>query len=353
MTFQETIHDYLNYCKDVENFTKRSVERYQYIVEVYYSFLFNIEGCNDTSVFTYLNSVTYKEILASLDYYIKKFGVKAEDTCLLYISVIKEFLKYLTKKEIIKNRSIIFSFGLADSDEKSFNYHGSNYINKLIKENVIKESSEGTPFNEEQIAIVIKYCNDNLLSLRTNQRKNNQNIHDRFVKSLIAKLIILTGVSVSDKILQLRIKDLNMDLGFLMIGGYRVYLPFNLRNQFTTYLSELYNGNIHDSDSYIFLMHNHERIKQPNVVGNFIKNVLSRMEIKPLGFKPSSTICLAKYAIIQLIDLGIDRDTIISFTGYGDTVVTSCKNYADAGKEIENRTMVSNTLKTLPLFDVL
>ena len=90
MTFQEGIQDYINYG----DFTKRSKERYKYILEVYYSFLFNVEGLNDSSVFTYLSGVTYKEVLASLDFYIKNYNVKAEDTCLLYISVIKEFLKY-------------------------------------------------------------------------------------------------------------------------------------------------------------------------------------------------------------------------------------------------------------------
>ena len=349
MTFQEEIQDYLNHV----DFTKRSQERYKYLLEVYYNFLFDNEGLNDKNVFTYLNGVTYKEILTSLDYYIKNYGVKAEDTCLLYISVIKEFLKYLTKTEAIKNNSIIFSFGLADSDEQSFNYHGSKYIDKLITEGIIKESKEGAPFNEEQIACVIEYCNDNLLPLQLNKKENKENIHNRYVKSLIVKLVILTGASVSDRIYQLKIKDLNMDSGYLLIEGYRVYLPFNLRNQFSYYLSEIYSGDINDLDNYLFLKYNRERLKQPNIVGGLINNVLSRMEIRPLGLKPSSTICLAKYAIIQLIDLGIDRDTIISFTGYGDTVISSCKNYADADIEVENKRIITNALKTSPLFDVL
>ncbi|WP_313133223.1 hypothetical protein [Anaerocolumna sp.] len=349
MVFQEGINDYLNYG----DFTKRSLERYKYILEVYYNFLFNNEGLNDSSVFTYLSGVTYKEVLISLDFYIKNYGVKAEDTCLLYISVIKEFLKYLTKTETIKNSSIIFSFGLADSDKQSFNYHASRHIEKLIKERIIKKSNEGTPFNEEQIAFVIDYCNDNLLPLQHNKKENKENIHNRFVKSLIVKLVIFTGVSVSDRVYQLKIKDINMESGYLCIEGYRVYLPFNLRNQFSIYLSEIYNGNINDLDSYLFLNYKRERLRQANFVGALINNVLSRLEIRPLGLKPSSTICLAKYAIIQLIDLGIDRDTIILFTGYGDTVISSCKNYADAGKEAENIKLMTNTLKTLPLFDVL
>ncbi len=349
MTFQEEIQGYLNHG----NFTRRSQERYKYLLEVYYNFLFENERLNDKNVFTYLNGVTYKEILASLDYYIKNYNVKAEDTCLLYISVLKEFLKYLTKTEAIKNNSIIFSFGLADSDEQSFNYHGSKYINKLITEEVIKESKEGAPFNEEQIACVNEYCNDNLLPLQLNKKQNKENIHNRYVKSLIIKLVILTGISVSDRIYQLKIKDINMNSGHLLIEGYRVYLPFNLRNQFSYYLSEIYNGNINDLDSYLFLNYNRECLKQPNIVGGLMNNVLSRMEIRPLGLKPSSTICLAKYAIIQLIDLGIDRDTIISFTGYGDTVISSCKIYADADIEIENKRIITNALKTSPLFDVL
>ena len=349
MTFQEEIQDYLNHV----DFTKRSQERYKYLLEVYYNFLFDSERLNDKNVFTYLNGVTYKEILTSLDYYIKNYSVKAEDTCLLYISVIKEFLKYLTKTEAIKNNSIIFSFGLADNDEQSFNYHGSKYIGKLITEGIIKESKEGAPFNEEQIVCVIEYCNDNLLPLQLNKKENKENIHNRYVKSLIVKLVILTGVSVSDRIYQLKIKDLNMDSGYLLIEGYRVYLPFNLRNQFSYYLSEVYSGDINNLDNYLFLKYNRERLKQPNIVGGLINNILSRMEIRPLGLKPSSTICLAKYAIIQLIDLGIDRDTIISFTGYGDTVISSCKNYADTDIEVENKRIVTNALKTSPLFDVL
>lgn len=349
MVFKEKIQDYINST----SFTKRSMERYKYILGVYYSFLFENERLNDMNVFTYLNGVTFKEVLSSLEFYINNYNVKAEDTCLLYISVIKEFLKFLTKEECIKNNSIIFSFGLSDEDKQSFNYHGSKYISKLIKEGVIKRSKEGAPFNEEQIACVIEYCNENLLPLKFIKKENKENIHNRFVKSLIVKLVILSGLSVSDRIYQLKLKDINMDLGYILIEEYRIYLPFNLRNQFSIYLSEIYNGDKSNLDSYLFLNYNHEHLKQPNTVGGLINNVLSRMEIRPLGFKPASTICLAKYAIIQLIDSGIDRDTIISFTGYGDTVVSSCKNYADAGLEVENKKIITNTIKTSSLFDIL
>lgn len=349
MNFQEGIQCYID-CGD---FTKRSKERYKYILDVYYNFLYNMVGLNDSSVFAYLSGVTYKEVLASLDFYIKNYDVKAEDTCLLYISVIKEFLKYLTKIEVIKNSRIIFTFGLSDTDEQSFNFHASRHIKKLIKDKVIKKSSEGTPLNEQQIPYVIKYCNRNLLSLQESKKEINKNIHNKFVKSLIAKLIILTGVSVSDRIYQLKLKDINMKSGYLNIGGYKVYLPFNLRNQFLVYFSEVYNGDINDLESYLFLNYKVESLIQPNYVGSLINKVLTGLDILPLGVKPSSTICLAKYTIIQLIDLGIDRDTIISFTGYGDTVISSCKNYADADKKIENNKIITNSLKTLPLFDVL
>ena len=36
---------------------------------------------------------------------------------------------------------------------------------------------------------------------------------------------------------------------------------------------------------------------------------------------------MAKYAIIQMIEAGLDRDVIQEFTGYGDDVYESCKEW--------------------------
>ena len=105
--------------------------------------------------------------------------------------------------------------------------------------------------------------------------------------------------------------------------------------------------------NFLFIEHDGSLITQPRFVGGIIKSAFYKYEDIPVNFKQQSTICLAKYAIIQLIDAGIDRDVIKSFTGYVDAVYDSCRKYTDVGLENENKNMVTNTIKTLPIFDVL
>ena len=191
---QRVIEHYIAYCQSELTFTEQSLNRYRFILSVYQEFLLTQVELNDTTIYPYLKGLTFKEILASLDYYIKEYPVKAEDTALFYVSVIKEFLRYLVQCRIIENSNIIESFGRSDKDKDAFNYHCIEHMKLLIQQGTIKESRDGTPLNEEQIEKVIEYCNRVLSVLEMSDADIGQENYNRCINALITKIVIYTGV---------------------------------------------------------------------------------------------------------------------------------------------------------------
>ncbi len=161
------------------------------------------------------------------------------------------------------------------------------------------------------------------------------------MKALIVKLVIYTGASVAAKIYPIKVKDLNLEKGIIKVGEFDVHLPYHLRNNLSEYVNKLINNR--DKKDLLFKNYNNQPFTEPNKIGGFYthKNGIS------------STIALSKYAIIQMIEEGVDRDTIQDFTGYGDEVYISCKEYVDMGMHEKRAKIIDETLKTSPLFDIL
>lgn len=153
------IQKYLNYCSNESGFTERSLKRYHYILMIYHDFLINKIGVNNKTLTPYMNTTTSEQMFDSLEYYIDRDRkVTSEETVLLYVSVIKEFFRYLTQELIIQNPHII-SFGLSDKDPNSFEYKYIEFIKPLLDSKRIKPSSDGSPLSETQVNQVIQYCN--------------------------------------------------------------------------------------------------------------------------------------------------------------------------------------------------
>lgn len=295
---------------------------------------------------SYLNGISPDEILSSIEYYMEKVAL-SEDTVNMYISVIKEFFKYIKETQDIGNDKLIQSFGRGKNDVNSFTYKYKAYIKILLDNNKIKPSTKGVPFSEEHVNIIVQYCDEHLDIMNPIQKISYEILYNQYVKSLQIKLIAYLGVSL-DVLNKITVQQFDISRGTIIISGYCLHLPFRLRQQmelFSTYA--LLNK---EKQSPLFALYSGDVIKQPNKLGIFMNNRLKKV---PNVENSSAITSLAKYAIIQLIDAGIDRDTIIELTGYKDEIYESCKQLIDKVDLGIKSKKLDNILKQLPSYDYL
>ena len=161
--------------------------------------------------------------------------------------------------------------------------------------------------------------------------------YNRFVKSLIIKLILLTGARFTPRIKSIKRKDLNLDDGILNIGAFQIHLPDMLREQFVEYSKIWY---CKEKNDPLFRFYNNKPVDQPN---QLISVIVHKTDI-------SSTISLAKYAILGMLDIGIDGETIMEFTGYKDGVYGPCKAISELEKLDNKIQFLDKKIEALPLF---
>lgn len=349
--FNDMINDYISFCKKESFLSQRTIERYEFVLNVFKRYLRIAPNETEESVCNRVSNFTYVELLESLDEYIKYNRVKAEDTCFFYLTVLREFIKYQKQSGAIQCDNLISSFGMSDSDMNSFNFQAFSHVSGLIVDKKIKKSDSGPPYSDIEIQRIIAYCDQNIVIPKAPEALSKTK-YNQLVKSLITKIIVLTGVSAS-RIIQLCFGNLLIETNSIQISGCNISLPKNLRDQLEYYRSSVYRGDTKNESSRLFLDANNNLISGPNTIGAWIKNPLMQIENRPIGSRDSSTICLAKHTIIQLIDQGVDRDTLIAFTGYKDTVISFCKDNATMDKQNELLKDLPEKLMAIPVYNKL
>ena len=345
MIFAELIEDYIKHCTNCLGFAERSINRYRYLLDVYREYIEDKCKINDSALEPYFNGIDVKNILNAAEYYLDTRKVNSQDTVDMFVSVVKEFHRYIRNQFTLTSERFFASIGLSDNDEKSFTYQYLELCVRLKKEKRIKYSSQGKVYSQAEIDEITSYCDENLDS-NFNINKKQEDCYNRYVRALVTKLIIYTGVSVATKIFPIKVVDINLDKGTIKIGEFEVHLPYHLRNNLNEYVSKFIGTR--DKTDLLFKTYDNMPIKQPNYIGGFYVHRISG-DIRG----KSSTIALSKYSIIQMVEAGIDRDTIQAFTGYGDSVYISCKEYVDMEIYSKRAKKIDETLKTLPSFDFL
>lgn len=107
----------------------------------------------------------------------------------------------------------------------------------MIDNKKIKITKASRVFTEQEIDEIIRHCNN--LLCECNLDTIDEEEFNRYVKAIIVKLIVYTGVSVAQKIYPLTVEAYNSENGTLDINGYIIHLPYHLRNNINTYVKEL------------------------------------------------------------------------------------------------------------------
>lgn len=217
MTMQELIDDYLKHCTNNEEFAERSISRYTYLLDVYREYVEDKCNINGTALEPFFNGIDVVNILNAAEYYLDNRRVNSQDTIDMFVSVTKEFHRYIRNQYNITSEKVFVSMGLSDNDENSFTFQYTEFCARLKKEKKIKYTSQGRVYSKAEIEDLIKYCNDNLIS-DFDPKKKQENCFNRFVKALMVKLVIYTGASVADKIYPIKVNGLNLNKGTILVG---------------------------------------------------------------------------------------------------------------------------------------
>ena len=339
MELQNLIDKYISHLYD-NSYNTRGILRYQSLLNIFYEYLIIQNSLNSTTLISYLNGITPEAILNSVDYYISK-GAYSEDTVGMYVSVIREFFRYIKNILDIGNDDLIKSFGLSKRDQRSFAFKYQSYLSKLLTNGTIQASKHGVPFTDEQVRSLVKFCDEHIVGPDISKISDRE--YDQYVKSLAVKLISYLGVSI-DVLNNILVNHLDLERGTIIISGFRLHLPYHLRNQAEVYKDKFRKNS---SNNTLFVLSDGKCFDQANKLGIYISNCF-RYDSSVQN--PSSVTSLAKYAIIQLIDAGIDRDTIRDLTGYKDEIYESCKQLIDL--PIKSK-QIDGIVKQLPAFDYL
>lgn len=341
-TLREIFTTYENeYLKKFDN--KKSYDRYKYVLDVYGDYI--EEKCSSTiNISKYMNTVNTEDLIEATKKYVSFGSVKSQDTIDFLKSAFIEFHKFI-KEKYGYDGDVLHKYALNKTDPDSFMFKYNNYCNDLLKRKIISKG-EGKIYDDNSIKIILECCNKNL-EINFPKQKQENRCYDQYVKSLIIKLIIYTGVSVVSKLYPIKVNDYDMKRGSLKIGNYIIHLPYYLRQQFNDYMNEIVG--CREKNDYLFKLYNGTKLEDAHDVVSIYSHSLSKQIEK--GY--TSTTAIAKYAIMQLVDAGVDRDTIQDFTGYGDNVYLACKDLIFMGRKGEKEKIIDPYLMSTQMYDIL
>ena len=297
MNFSDYKSQYINECKGDESLKRGSIIRYQYLLDVYEEYVEKFCAEKLINVQKYFGEVDVSVVLNAIEYYVDNRYVKSIDTMNMFKSVICEFHRFLRDKYGITNDAFFVSLGLKATDSNSFVYQYKIFSKEMIDNKKIKIAKASRVFAEQEIDEIVKHCN-NLLG-ECNLDEIDEEGFNRYVKAVIVKLIVYTGVSVTQKIYPLRVGAYDSANGTLDINGYIIHLPYHLRNNMNTYIKQLIP--LRKKNDLLFSDYKGFLQSEPSWVGSLYSYVA-----KNDGKRNSSTKSLAKYAIIQMIEAGLD-----------------------------------------------
>lgn len=227
-------------------------------------------------------------------------------------------------------------------------YPFTNLLDDVIKilkndDIVLNEIEQNPPIDDEQYLFLINSLENKIDTIKAKQ------------ESIIIKLYLLYGLS-SDKIGDLKVSDYSSDRNTLKIKcsirsdiSVFVELPYNLSNELNTYIKE---KKFSENNKYLFSTSNGKRVNS-NFISEYLKKVRekyynTREEISKNQFTPTG---LQKYAIINMIEEGMNQSVIMDFTGQKENIFNDCQNIIDERKKLNRNRYINHMIRGISVYD--
>ncbi|MCI8337664.1 MAG: hypothetical protein HFH62_03120 [Lachnospiraceae bacterium] len=335
MTFAEVIDKFIsNIEEDKAGGTSVTYKRKIYVFQEYVELVLQAKDVNYQSILT---AMTKEQLLDSIEYYVKTYDVKYVTTVETFYSVLGIFfdfisLKYEWKNPVFETRTKNLELKAA-YDEK---------ISKL-KLNT-KEQVE--PLTDQEASELINICDNNMDNATIDKLRNGANNGDfsSYISSLVSKVVLLYGTK-NGCLNEIKISDYDCRLNKLNINGFWVHLPDKLAIQMREYIKYREKLLNQEKEKRLFIDIRKGKRKLDNTKMFYIlKGVTGNTQGKSI----------AKYAIIQMIKLGVPSHMIKEFTGYSDDVYRLCQEkYEQDGilMALEKSKLMDSALRRSDLFD--
>lgn len=294
-----------------------------------------------------------KDVCESIKYYIEERDIHYVSTIRTYISVVKEFIRYIGNNVVL-----IKEFGQGDSrKDNSFDASMEEFIAYLqkSKEYMIYECRDMRALEDEEYKQLYKYCDKYIAELDECELKYKENgrgdrdlnrNHAKYVGALAVKLIMFTGMRF-EILQQLRIDEKKFcesqegkfEIRYVYKSRgkkgekkknecfhYRVKLPESLFQELREYC--IYKKNADIESEWLFCYRDGTKVKN-DIVNNIMKEV-GDVEV-------SGVMRIVKYRIIELIERGTNQSIIQRITGVGDKVFGECQEKVNEKKTNQKR----------------
>lgn len=272
-------------------------------------------GLNDKSIQSVCTSIRSDQVIASVDYYVDKSGIKYKATADNYFSALSVFFDYI-------NSEYTWRAGLfIDSGMK--NKLRQQYAEEIKKLKLFsKEQSQ--PLSEEEYERLLLQCNDRINNVEADdllKQEGYNSTYTYFVSALATKIVLYTGVK-NNILAELPCKAYDEVHNKILINGYSVHLPDELARQMRKYYREVRMQIVQPNENVDALFINRKTEKR-NLGNATLFCILQDI----IGTKKVAMV--AKYRILQMIGQNIPTDIIKQFTGYSDEVVGHCQEMYD------------------------
>lgn len=316
------ISKYIKYKEGEDGCSPQTIIRYKYLLDVYGRFLCT-SSPDEATLISKLRKATSDHLFDALTYYIDWKKIRAEDTCDIYISVVRGFLQFLWKQNIVTNDPLIISFNHNMPDDATFTTQYKAFKKKLKEEKKIKYSSKALPLEESVVAKLLNQCRDHY-SKFINVAKKNERHYQAIMNPVMVRLVIYAGLS-QRAIASLDLQSYHSNTKSLIVKGVEIKLDDETNSMLLGYKSV--RSSFVSNSPLLFFKANGKTIE--NAMGSFLGNKLETND------KAGSVIAVSKYAIIKMLQSNIGVGFIRKITDYDDEVIAPCIELSEIGRESE------------------
>ncbi len=313
---------------------KQAIQYVPMLKNYFVPYIIDNYSCNNLKSL-FCEEITRNGIIQSGVYYVMhNENVSAKSRLIYFLNALDGFF-YNSLFEIFPNPNIrgIYPFtSLQDEIVKILNKKGIYLYDK----------KQNPPIDDEQYIFLmdtIKNKNDSVISKQ---------------KNIIIKLYLLYGLS-ADKLSKVLVSKYSSERNVLMIPCsvrtdviIHIELPYGLSKEISTYISE---RGLSDDD-FLFLTEKGKEVNS-NYINDYLKSIQKAYykDVQPMSENQFTPTGLQKYAIIKMIEEGMNQSIIMDFTGQGPDIFSDCQNIVDERKHLNRNRYINHMIRGIASYD--
>lgn len=181
---------------------------------------------------------------------------------------------------------------------------------RKISELKLNTKEQVESLTDEQAGQLLDICDNKIDNATLEKLENGANNGEfsSYISSLVSKIVLLFGTK-NGSLNEWKVSDYDCNLNKLKINGFWVHLPDKFAIQMRNYMKFREQILESEKEERLFIDIRKNKRKLDNTKMFYIlKGIIGNVQAK----------CIAKYAIIQMIKLGVPSHTIKEFTGYAN-----------------------------------